>query len=65
MEEPPNFDVRLDFEYVVDWEDRIAKYPQDIKQVYYTAFEKLKEADEMFVDKSLPWTVYNDVKKKG
>lgn len=33
--------------------------------MYYTAFEKLKEGDEMFVDKTLAWTVSSDVKKKG
>lgn len=44
-------------ELVVDWEDRIRSYSPEIKQLYYTAFEKIKRADELFIDKTLDWVV--------
>lgn len=50
-------EIGIDIERVVDWEDRIAGYSEDVKKLYYVAFDKIKEVDEMLVDKSLNWEV--------
>lgn len=61
----PDFELGIDFEIVVDWEDRIAAYSEETKQIYYTAFEKMKEMESMLTDKTLNWAVQQDSKKKG
>lgn len=65
MDNPPGYELGIDFEIVVDWEDRIANYSDDLKKIYYTAFDKMKELDETLLDKSAKWVVQTDSKKKG
>jgi len=50
---------------VIDWEDRIAAYPQTTKDIYRIGFEKLKILEERFNDKSPEWSVCQDSNKKG
>ena len=57
IEEHKGYVLGFDMELVVDWEDRIRSYSPEIKQIYYTAFEKIKRADELFIDKTLDWVV--------
>lgn len=64
-ERPAGYELGITIERVVDWEDRIAAYSQEIKNMYYLAFDKIKEVDEMLVDTSLNWQVQQDSKKKG
>lgn len=54
---PADYELGIDFEIVVDWEDRIAGYSDELKKVYYTAFDKMKELDEIVMDKSPEWIV--------
>lgn len=55
----------FDYELVVDWEDRIKDYTPEIKQFYYTAFDKLKFVEDMLINNTLDWAVQKDSKKKG
>ena len=55
----------VDTEKIIDWECRIASYPQELKDIYYKGFEKLAEFDRMLTDKTHDWVVKQDSKKKG
>lgn len=52
-------------EKVIDWEDRIKDYPEELKQKYRKMWEVKQVFFDLLDDTSLNWRVCSDTQKKG